>query len=61
MAEHRDIPAQYELGFMYFEGESVDKNLLKAKYYLKKAIKIHIIFTSNLASSNAFFRKLMYY
>jgi len=38
LAEQGDISAQYELGVMYAEGESIDKNRTKAKYYLDKVI-----------------------
>lgn len=38
LAEQGDISAQYELGIMYAEGRSVDKDLSKAKYYLDKVI-----------------------
>jgi len=38
LAEQSDISAQYELGIMYAEGERIDKNMSKAKYYLDKVI-----------------------
>ncbi len=36
-AEQGDINAQYALGMLYYNGDGVEKEMLKSSYWLKKA------------------------